>query len=151
MKKIFFTGLIILVCISSLFWYMYPSPYLEKLNQKEQRLYNQFHKNNDVVLLQNQNPETIVRLFLYSIKQEHNETTYRFYTTLNDENDKQMFLKSAKSQKELLFRFKFANKPIETSQNYACIKLPSLFDDVYFEMTQIDGIWLINEPPIRIQ
>lgn len=147
-KKIILTGVIGLLCISCLFWFMYPSPYLEELNQQEQKLYNQFHENNNVYTLKDQDPKTIVRLFLYSIHQEHYETTYHFYTTLHDEEDKKMFLKSASAQKEILFDFKFASKPIMAGQNYASIKMPSLFhDNVYFEMSKKDGIWLINEPP----
>ncbi|MFY4674898.1 hypothetical protein [Bacillus anthracis] len=150
-KKSILTGVIGLFCISCLFWFMYPSPYLEELNQQEQKLYNQFHENNNIYVLKDQNPKTIVRLFLYSIQQEHYETTYHFYTTLHDEEDKKMFLKSATSQKEILFAFKFANNPIETKKYYARIKLPSFFNNKYFEMSEKDGIWLINEPSISIR
>lgn len=150
-KKIILTGVIGLLCISCLFWFMYPSPYLEELNQQEQKLYNQFHENNNIYTLKDQDPKTIVRLFLYSIHQEHYETTYHFYTTLHDEEDKKMFLKNASAQKEILFAFKFATKSIETGKYYARIKLPSFFNNKYFEMTQKNGIWLINEPPINIR
>ncbi|PFB76746.1 hypothetical protein SNE23_28085 (plasmid) [Bacillus sp. RA(2023)] len=150
-KKSILTGVIGLLCISCLFWFMYPSPYLEELNQQEQKLYNQFHENNNIYVLKDQSPKTIVRLFLYSIQQEHYETTYHFYTTLHDEEDKKMFLKSATSQKEILFAFKFANNPIETRKYYARIKLPSFFNNKYFEMSEKDGIWLINEPSISIR
>ncbi|MFA2694693.1 hypothetical protein [Bacillus mycoides] len=86
--------------------------------------------------MKNQDPKTIVRLFLYSIHQEHYETTYHFYTTLYDEEDKKMFLKSAN---------------LKTGNYYARIKLPSFFYDKYSEMTQKDGIWLINEAPINMR
>ncbi len=53
------------------------SPYSADLNRKEEKLYSELQKSQDIYTLKGQNPKTVVRLYLHSI-QEGSETTYPF-------------------------------------------------------------------------
>ena len=153
-KKITKKVLLGLLFLVALFWLLYPtSPYLEKLSLVEQQLYDKLQKTQDIYVLKDQDPTTVIRLYLYSLKKEDYETTYRFHTTLTQEEDKEMFLKDASSyKKRILLNFKFVRSPVNIGINYASVKIPSLWhDNVYFEMTKRDGIWSLSEPPFSIQ
>ncbi|PFD40290.1 hypothetical protein CN285_14550 [Bacillus cereus] len=150
-KKI---GLLILVII--ILWFVFPlSPYLADLNRKEEKLYSELQKSQDIYTLKGQNPKTVVRLYLHSIHEEDYETTYLFYK--NDAKmteEKKQFLKQAPEfHGEIFSSFRFVRSSVVINEDYkdsAVINMSPWIDKEFqFHMYQKDGTWFIYDVPFQ--
>lgn len=147
-------GLLILVII--ILGFVFPlSPYLTDLNHTEQKLYNELQKSQDIYTLKEQEPKTVVRLYLHSIQEKNYETTYLFYK--NDKKmtgEKKQFLKEApKFHETILSSFKFARSSVIIDKDYkdsAFINMPPwIGTDIQFHMYQKNGTWFIYDVPFQ--